>query len=134
MVHTGIIGNMDNSWINKALGGMNFANILNPQDDNKLLDEEVVMLLQGKNSFGDDVYSYLKITIRNLKRLKQFLNDGKQFMPSDFGTVVAAGRGIPTPETRQEMAITYQMVDVPQPKPAAPRGGTAAPRFWDEED
>ena len=127
---TGIIDTMDNSWIAKALGP-NFAG-LNPSTNDKLLDEEVVILVQGKNNFGDAIYSYLKLSLRNLKKLKEHMNAGLQWSPSDFGTVVAAGRGEPNDEVRQEMAVTYQMVDVPKPKPAA-RSFTPPPRLWDED-
>ena len=45
--------------------------------------------------------------------MKKFLLTGEQFKPSDFGTVLAAGKGEPSQELRSEMAVMYNMVDKP---------------------
>ena len=81
--------------------------------DEALLDEEVVILLRGKNQFQDAIFSYLKLSLRNLQKLKVALINKADFMPSDFGTVLAAGRGEPSQELRSEMAVTYGMIDRP---------------------
>ena len=100
---------MTGNWTTKA-----FSQNSTPVElDDTVLDEKVVILLQGDNSFGDEVYSYLQLTIRQLQKMRQHLVDGSRFMPSDFGTVLAAGKGEPSPELRSEMAVTYGMVDKP---------------------
>lgn len=97
-------------WTTKAFS--NNSTPLELTDD--ILEEKVVILLQGENNFGDAIFSYLQLTLRNLQQLKHFLQSGEKFMPSDFGTVLAAGRGEPNQELRSEMAVTYKMVDRPQ--------------------
>lgn len=81
--------------------------------DDSILDEKVVILLQGDNSFGDEIYSYLQLTIRNLQKMREFLVSGEKFMPAEFGAVLAAGKGEPSQELRSEMAVTYGMIDKP---------------------
>jgi len=98
----------------------------------KILDDEsVVLLLYGKNSFGDKIYSYIKITLANVKKLKTAIEAGKGFTPSDFGEVVAAGRGEPTAAVRAEVAGMYQVMDAQnssQPSVQAP----LEKKDWDE--
>jgi hypothetical protein len=36
-------------------------------------------------------------------------------MPAEFGAVLAAGKGEPSPELRARMAKEYNMIDVPRP-------------------
>lgn|GEM_PF-3306754 len=94
-----------------------------------------VLLLYGKNSFGDKIYSYLEITIPNLRRLKAATMSGEAFTPSDFGTVIAAGRGEPTEEVKAEIAATHQVLDgrTAPAKPAASAAPIpAAKKAWDE--
>src|SRR5690349_21673586 len=66
-------------------------------------EQFVVLLMYGKNSFGDKIYSYLKITVANLGNLKAAIRAGNGFNPSDYGEVLAAGKGEPTPEVQAEM-------------------------------
>lgn len=88
--------------------------------DDEFLDVEIVILLQGSNLFGDAIYSYLKLTGRNLKEMFSKMQSGENFKPADFGAVLQAGRGEPTAEVRAEMATTYNMVEVPAPPPSNP--------------
>ena len=99
--------------------------------DEALLDEEVVILLQGNNAFGDPIYSYIKMTLRNLMKLKTTMRGTKNFLPSDFGSVLYAGKGEPTPELRSEMAVTYGLIEVPKPIP--PKINTAQPSMWEDD-
>lgn len=98
-------------------------------------DEFAVILLQGKNSFGDMIYSYVKVTLPNIKPLYNALGSGVDFSPSDFGEILAAGKGSPSEEVRNEMAKTYNML---QPiAPASFRPAVAVPvgaekKSWDE--
>ena len=100
--------------------------------DDKLMDEEVVILLQGKNSFGDELYSYIKVTIRNLYAMTEHVRVGGEFIPSDYGTVIAAGTGEPSPELRSEMAVTYNLIDIPRAMPKQQKISVAPPALWDE--
>ena len=84
-----------------------------PQGDmgNGLGEQFVVLLLYGKNSFGDKLYSYLKIMLSDLQKLKAAMAKGLPFSPSDFGTILAAGRDEPTDEVRAEMASICPVID-----------------------
>ena len=92
----------------------------------------VVLLLYGKNSFGDKIYSYVKVSLPNLPRLKSGVLSGKPFTPSDFGEVLAAGKGEPSAEVRAEIAALYPITD----SRGVPRAPLAAKpeekKNWDE--
>ncbi|MFO0388260.1 MAG: hypothetical protein ACK502_00875 [Alphaproteobacteria bacterium] len=98
---------------------------------NALDSQFVVLLLFGKNSFGDRIYSYVKINLPNLPNLKTAINAGKGFNPSDFGEVIAAGKGEPPSEVRSEIASTYQVIDNTKPQAAAAPVATEK-KAWDE--
>lgn len=97
-------------------------------------DEFAVILLQGKNLFGDKIYSYLKVGMGQIKGLYAALQSGKDFNPSDFGTVVAAGKGDPPQDVKAEIATTYKMLEPIKPATF----GTPAPasatekKNWDD--
>ena len=97
------------------------------------LDVEFVILLQGANLFGDAVYSYLQLTGRHLKDMFGKMQAGENFKPSDFGAVLAAGRGQPPQEVREEMAATYNMIDVPMPQPVA-KPVFVQPKFFNDDE
>lgn len=115
-------------WVTRAFS----QNSTPVEIDEKLLDEEVVILLQGKNNFGDSIYSYIKLPLRNLSKLRSAMRGSQNFLPSDYGNVISAGKGDPSPELRSEMAVTYGLVDVP--KPRMPKISTAQPSVWTEDD
>ena len=97
-------------------------------------DEYAVILLQGRNSFGDAIYSYVEVTLPNIKRLYAALNSGEDFTPSDFGTILVAGKGTPTEAVRKEMSEAHNMM---QPVAPAAFQGKSAPapvqkKAWDE--
>lgn len=121
------------NWTTKAYS--NNSTPVELTDD--LLDESVVILLQGNNNFGDPIFSYLQLTLRKLQELKHHLVTGEKFMPSDFGTVLAAGRGEPDQELRSEMAVTYNMVDRPKAiqtnQPRKNKLGSFTARYAPEE-
>lgn len=104
-----------------------------PQIREDLLDEEVVILLHGRNNFNDKVYAYLQITLRNLVKLKAAIDGDENFMPSDFGTVLAAGKGDPSEELKAEMAAAHNMVEPTRPTPA-PSANFSQPSVWGEDD
>ena len=115
-------------WVTKAFSRNSTPVTL----DEELLDEEVVILLQGKNVFGDPIFSYLKLTLRNLQELKLKMQESANFMPSDYGTVLAAGKGEPSEELRSEMAVTYNMVDVPKARPE--NFNVSNPNLWEDDE
>ena len=80
-----------------------------------------VLLLRGKNNFGDHIFSYVKISLPNLARFKSAMRNHLPFNPSDFGEVIAAGTGEPTDELKAEIAAQYPMLDN-----KATSGGSAA--------
>ena len=100
-----------------------------------------VFLLRGKNSFGNLIYSYVKVSFSNIDRVQHCLKNRLPFNPSDFGEVIAAGTGEPPPEVQAEIAALYPMIDQ---KPSDGSGATsssavgasAAPpiakKAWDE--
>lgn len=101
--------------------------------DEKLLDEKVVILLQGKNVFGDAIYTYIRLSLRSLQQLRDKMKKNENFMPAEYGEVLAAGRGEPSPELRSEMAVTHNMIDVPRSKPGGtPAFATPQPKLWDD--
>jgi hypothetical protein len=101
-----------------------------PNFDELFKDEYAVLLLQGKNNFGDMIYSYLKVALPNIKSLYATLQAGKGFTPSEFGTVIAAGKGLPSAELRAEISSQYKILD-PQ-KPPALSATPADKKAWDE--
>lgn len=101
--------------------------------DDALLNEKVVILLQGKNVYGDAIFTYLQLSLRSLQLLRDKMRRTEDFMPAEYGEVLAAGRGEPSAEMRAEMAVTHNMVDVPRPKPAAPPSyAVPQPKLWDD--
>lgn len=102
--------------------------------DEALLNEKVVILLQGKNVYNDAIYTYLQLSLRSLQQLRDRMRGGGDFMPAEFGTVLAAGKGEPSAEMRSEMALTHNMIDVPRPKTAAAPAAYAVPqpKLWDD--
>ncbi len=130
---------MEQKWATKAYS----TNSTPVSLDEEKLDEKVVILLQGKNVYDDPIYSYLQLTLRSLQKLHRRVRGGEEFMPSDFGTVLAAGKGEPSPELKSEMAVTYKLIDVPKPgEPKAPHpsqkkklesfGPKEPPKPWEE--
>lgn len=96
-----------------------------------LKDDYTVILLQGKNVFGDMIYCYLKITFPDIEKLQGALALDESFNPSDFGTVVAAGKGEPPEEVKAEIATTYSVFQ----QPAAKQSAAPIPKEkknWDE--
>jgi hypothetical protein len=79
-----------------------------------LLDyEKIVVLMEGTNLYGDRIYCYLQITLRNLGRLRETHNRGKDFDPRHFGTVLESGLGEPSDEVRERMSRTYKVARTP---------------------
>ena len=120
-----------------AVAGSNGAGKSGKTDFGELFkDEYAVILLQGKNSFGDKIYSYVEVTLPNIKRLYAAINSGDDFSPSDFGTILASGRGVPSEEVRKEMEAAHESLQpiaptVFQPT-SSPKNVPTAKKAWDE--
>lgn len=82
--------------------------------DKSLLRERVVILLQGKNIYGDHIFTYLKLALWKLQRLRNAMRRAEDFMPADYGQVLAAGKGEPSAEMREAMAQEHNMIDIPR--------------------
>jgi len=116
---------MSNGDVNKS-GADTFGDLFK--------DDYAVILLQGRNSFGDPIYSYVEVALPNIKRLYATLNSGQDFTPSDFGVILSAGKGTPSEALRKEMASTYNMLQ-PSTQGVVPKPSTSAPvqkKAWDE--
>ena len=120
---------MNSSWKTSA-----FSKNSTPVElDETLLAEKVVILLQGKNVYADAIFTYIELSLKSLQQLRDKMRSGEDFMPGEYGTVLAAGKGEPSAEMRSEMAVTHNMVDVPRPKPMAPPSyAVPQPKLWDD--
>ena len=110
----------------------------NKPDFSALFKEDyAVLLLRGKNSFKNSIFSYVKISLPNIKRLYETMRDGLPFNPSDFGEVVAAGTGEPSAQVHAEVAAAYPIIDqnTGSPHIYAPNAQadeTPKKKSWDE--
>ena len=100
-------------------------------------EKGAVVLLRGKNSFGDLIFSYVKIVLSNIERLQSSVQNHTAFTPSDFGEVIAAGRGEPSEELQAEIAAQYPVLDdkAGTNKTSGSGASAAAPiakKAWDE--
>lgn len=119
---------MTTQWNTRGVNSANTASgLVSP-----VLNDELVILMQGKNTFGDRIYSYLKLTVDGLKRMQSAAISGTPFNPSDFGTVVAAGLGEPTQEVKAEVESQYKVLSSGRTQPAEPVTAPAQQKGWDE--
>ncbi|MBI1275970.1 hypothetical protein GC177_08365 [bacterium] len=97
----------NNSWVAKAIGfraDLPAANV--PPH------EEVVLLLQASNHFGDMIFCYLKLPFEKYSELKEKIANADVVDPRAYGTIVAAGLGKPSEELQQEVAKELGIVSV----------------------
>lgn len=100
--------------------------------DDDMMEEVVVILLQGKNVYNDPIYIYLKLKLKDLMALRAKMAKREDFMPAEYGEVLAAGKGEPSAELRSEMAITHGMIDVPKPQPPVNQAfAVPQPKLWE---
>lgn len=124
--------NDKSKWVTQSMGKTMHEN---EKIGTKLLDDEAVILVNGNNMFGDKVYSYIKFTLKNFRDMRDAMQKGENFKPSDYGEVVAAGRGEPSQELRDEMRVQYGLVDTPKPQNQGDEPkGLNKPEFFDEDD
>ncbi|MGB1539335.1 MAG: hypothetical protein ACPG80_00085 [Rickettsiales bacterium] len=113
---------MSGKWVTKATGKTP------PTDDFSGISKEMTtILVQGKNGFGDEVYSYINLPLENIQQVRDRLASGESFVPSHFGTVIAAGKGKPSQEVKDEVGKTEFMVYF-EPKRLPNTSSDAAPR------
>jgi hypothetical protein len=107
-------------FINLIWGRINgSSSVVDPgsseRHENALLREKGTILLQGKNLQGEQIYTYLELQLWKLMQLRNTMRREEDFMPSDYGEVLAAGKGEPPESLRQKMAVERSMIDVPKP-------------------
>ncbi len=91
---------MSTKWSAEVLnGGVDF--------DDLFKDQFAILLLRGKNVFGDFIYCYLKVSIKELKALNAVLKQDVEFTISDYGSVIAAGKGEPPPDIKAEISLAF---------------------------
>ena len=101
-------------WVSAFSKGNQEVAPLTEEEKQKLGDEEIVLLINGYNNFGDKIYNYIKLPLKNIEQLIRAVDIGGRFDLHEYGEVVAAGMGIPTPEVRQEMESQYRMISFPE--------------------
>ena len=123
---------MQGNWTSRTSGPAQAASLAEAT-----LSKEVLVFLQGKNPYGDQIYSYVLVALRNLAPLKAKLASHVDFSPSEFGSVIAAGQGYPPDEVVAELAESYNMYDTPisalgqvPAEPIIPQ----APKFWGDDE
>ena len=94
---------MSTKWSAETIG----KNGAKPDFGALLKDESRIMLLRGKNIFGDFVYCYLKVAYPDVERLKAAINGDTNFNLHDFGAVLAAGKGEPPADVKAEIDTAY---------------------------
>jgi hypothetical protein len=90
-------------------------NLEPPENIAASLKEEIVMLIQGRNTDGNRTFAYIKLSVFKLRVLKNAIVQKVDFQPSDFGKVLVSGEGYPSAEFRELMARQYNMVKTPTP-------------------
>ena len=117
---------MTTQWNTRPINGQEPSSLDDPTSD------FVVLLLRGKNTFGDRIYSYLKVSTADLRRMQLAVSGGEQFNPSDYGSVVAAGKGEPPADVIQEIESTYKVLANGSQQAAKPVEAAPAAKGWDE--
>jgi hypothetical protein len=69
--------------------------------------EDIVMLMKGKNSDDQPIFAYLKLSINQLRAMKNAVIAKAKFLPSDFGKVLFSGDGEPSEEIQSIMSRQY---------------------------
>lgn len=87
-----------------------------------LAAEKGVITLRGKNINGDEIFTYLSLTLESLTRLRDVMRAKQDFSPTDFGTVIYAGRGDPPPDVEIRLALFHNMTVLQRP------GGSSKPK------
>jgi HEAT repeat protein len=97
------------------------------------LNQYIVVELHRSNGLGEPVFSYLRATGRQLRRLLQVMQGGTNFRAIDYGSLLVSGTGRPDAELADRMRRRYGMIDVAAPTPTAGPAGSERPTvspFW----
>lgn len=78
-----------------------------------LIHEKVVIMVQGENVFGTKVYSYVEMSLENMRKMARKVANNENFKPSDYGEVLAEGVGDPPISLRLRMAQEHNLLNVP---------------------
>jgi hypothetical protein len=92
-------------------------------ENNDLFDIEskkrvvTILLVRGENPDGSAIYAYVAVRADKLEEFMGAQGSGT-FYPEDYGVIIEAGEGEPTPEVRKKMEDEYgfrhnSMVDIP---------------------
>lgn len=114
---------MAGNWVSKALGKTQAV-----EDLSSVHHESATLLILGRNTFGDEIYTYMKLPMQRIDEVKERISSGQNFVPSHYGSVVAAGRGIPTQEVRDEVGtpefmLYFKPKELPSQVTGRPTGG-----------
>ncbi|MBK8903654.1 MAG: hypothetical protein IPM53_20900 [Anaerolineaceae bacterium] len=93
-------------WANRQTG------FTNPLDNPFLARKNVVILVNGRNVYGEKIYCYLNIPLEFYPTIRAYLESGLEFNLRDYGEVVAAGKGEPSLAVRAEMTKNYNMIQI----------------------
>jgi hypothetical protein len=102
----------ESSWLTRALAFKNTASGAEVAEE-----EPVLILIEGRNSFGDKIFCYLKLPYSNYRALREKMFNKEKFNPRDHGEIVAAGLGQPTEEIKNEIKEEYGFVPVSANEP-----------------
>lgn len=80
----------------------------------KMMDEKVTIALIGKNVIGERMFAYLHLRYGKLIELRETLGGKGNFLPSDYGEVIAAGEGEPSEELHAWMVVQYGLMAAPK--------------------
>ena len=107
---------MGGSWVTKTTG-----KTLPVDDVSSIKDHISTLLVQAKNSRGTDIYCYLQLPLNKVEAVREVLQAGEPFIPSNYGTVLAAGMGEPSAEIRSEFGnIEFMLKFEPKRLPNLP--------------
>lgn len=82
--------------------------------DKELSEELVTLILQGKNTNGLQIFTYVELTLKKLFSLREIMKENQDFNPSEFGKILASGFGVPSRSMRKSMNEKYGMINIPR--------------------
>jgi|SRR6266851_5010331 len=108
-----------------------------------IFDDEInkkivtILLVRGENPDGTSIYAYVAVRADILEDFMEAQGSGV-FYPEDFGVIIEAGEGEPSPEVRKKMEDEYgfdegRMIDIPNKEKVNDVLNQANP-FNDEEN
>jgi len=96
-----------------------------------------ILLVRGENPDGTSIYAYVAVRADKLEDFMEAQTSGV-FYPEDYGVIIEAGEGEPSPEVRKKMEDEYgfdegRMIDIPNKEKVNDVLNQANP-FNDEEN